>query len=1057
MELIDGVLEFPLEDNPGETAGVVWRSKWEARGKVVGGAAGAVAGAATAGFAVAGALGSLEEAAGMIGDVADYLDTFAGLGSAAADAVGFLGPLGTVLKIGGAIASAAGERQAAQLDIEIAKKQDRDRKKAAKLEERRQHEARMKHEGRRLDLSSVLLAPEGAERALSGGFSRDQDVGESLTDPAKLYALVRDADIFSEPPGYSTTATLKSQSEPEPEPAGEPECEAESKLEPSKSGGGPLGEMFTAVSISTVQRGKHPQAPKSRTIKAGEQVMVLEQAQHEGRLLGRISATEWVTIETAAGKTLLTQGASKMAKSSKGEIQLKMEVGQVVYVLDERRSSVRGGRTAVYGRVYHPEIAARGVSAWVHMGALEQCSSEAQLFSAKRSLVVRNGVSTTTAKSRVLEGGQIVVVHERAVSDGAQRGRISATEWVTIVTAESHVLAVQLCNPHSKWTKVTCALEPCHSVTQVPTLTAGRQLKKGAFFQITGLSTRTKKVEDTVYRVTIAKRDGIARPSSEVVAQSIPEYMDYLMSEVLSAEERRFYQSAYYRNVDTNVLSVQPPHKGVFQEQEIPAKEFELWHSIAEEMDTGLLLLNSQSTWVKYLCTSAERACFYNVQTKAFSLQPPVEGFKYLVREQRGSQEFEHSCTTAEKMDAGLLNPQASWGKNSSGERTYYHNLNTEVYTLQPPPLAEGLREEREMAAQEFDHSFKKAEMNDAGLLNLQSSWLKFTNDSGPASTVRSTYFYNVDTAVYTLVPPPEGFREERQVFEHNFMTKEAFNKLLKTSKKMDAGELNLQSTWVKYIQGNHTYYSNGEASSLQQPREGYREERKISGVPEFRYGWVTAEKMDVGLLTPTSMWVQFDHIHPNLKQKWGMTDLAQVGPDPNKHFDLGHNRPYNRFQLTLTLEPVNIKGEGTSSRFTKLTMKWSHPGETKERSTTIDVRDLTASELKKPRKGRPHAFSVRYTTHLNAKQKATAARHATPNHTKLIIDAGTKAAKAEWMAVLGGVLPGYKYRCMQSGREMHVLEERENDDGIRFVRITSAVAKKARRKKERRRMGLCR
>jgi hypothetical protein len=77
-----------------------------------------------------------------------------------------------------------------------------------------------------------------------------------------------------------------------------------------ESGGGPLGEMFTAVSISTVRRGKYLHAPKTRTIKAGEQVMVLEQAQHEGRLLGRISATEWATIETAAGKTLLTQGAS---------------------------------------------------------------------------------------------------------------------------------------------------------------------------------------------------------------------------------------------------------------------------------------------------------------------------------------------------------------------------------------------------------------------------------------------------------------------------------------------------------------------------------------------------------------------------------------------------------------------------------------------------------------------------------------------------------------------------------------------------------------------------
>jgi hypothetical protein len=59
-----------------------------------------------------------------------------------------------------------------------------------------------------------------------------------------------------------------------------------------------------------VRRGKHLQAPKSCTIEAGEQVMVLEQAQQGDRLIGRISATEWVTIEMAAGKTLLTQGAS---------------------------------------------------------------------------------------------------------------------------------------------------------------------------------------------------------------------------------------------------------------------------------------------------------------------------------------------------------------------------------------------------------------------------------------------------------------------------------------------------------------------------------------------------------------------------------------------------------------------------------------------------------------------------------------------------------------------------------------------------------------------------
>jgi hypothetical protein len=71
-----------------------------------------------------------------------------------------------------------------------------------------------------------------------------------------------------------------------------------------------LPHSFTAVSLSTVRRGKPLHAPKTRTIKVGEQVMVLEQAQHEGRLLGRISATEWVAIQTKGGKTLLTPGAS---------------------------------------------------------------------------------------------------------------------------------------------------------------------------------------------------------------------------------------------------------------------------------------------------------------------------------------------------------------------------------------------------------------------------------------------------------------------------------------------------------------------------------------------------------------------------------------------------------------------------------------------------------------------------------------------------------------------------------------------------------------------------
>eukprot|EP01050_Picozoa_sp_SAG11_P037976 SAG11_NODE_15259_length_583_cov_4.547521_1_plen_83_part_10 len=48
---------------------------------------------------------------------------------------------------------------------------------------------------------------------------------------------------------------------------------------------------------------------------------------------------------------------------------------------------------------------------------------------------VRNGVSLRSAAVRQLQPGTLVSVLERAQSDGHRRGRISQTEWVSIMTA----------------------------------------------------------------------------------------------------------------------------------------------------------------------------------------------------------------------------------------------------------------------------------------------------------------------------------------------------------------------------------------------------------------------------------------------------------------------------------------------------------------------------------------------------------------------------------------------------------------------------------------------
>jgi hypothetical protein len=68
------------------------------------------------------------------------------------------------------------------------------------------------------------------------------------------------------------------------------------------------GHMFQVMEPATVRAGPSvSQAATTRKLQPGETVMVVEQAQCEGHLRGRISATEWVSIQTANGKHLLMQ------------------------------------------------------------------------------------------------------------------------------------------------------------------------------------------------------------------------------------------------------------------------------------------------------------------------------------------------------------------------------------------------------------------------------------------------------------------------------------------------------------------------------------------------------------------------------------------------------------------------------------------------------------------------------------------------------------------------------------------------------------------------------
>jgi hypothetical protein len=353
----------------------------------------------------------------------------------------------------------------------------------------------------------------------------------------------------------------------------------------------------------------------------------------------------------------------------------KMGVGQVVYVLDEQ-CEVDG---QIYVRVFHPKHGL-GFPAWAPVCKLEPCSSEAQLYTVtgnseskwfddvkeqyvydKMSSSVVRGVNRRPKVTRHLPTGSRVVVLEHAESAGAHHGRISATEWMTIATADKEKLAG--------------GLERVEKGVQLLKPTTKVELEE-AMIEVGVFNSQSKW-----FQVTKGKR-------------------------------------AYYKEIGTLGISLKPPSEGVAFQTEAETEEaeeegsvgtFVQWLTWAEMTDAGLF--NPRSMWIRF--TDGERTYYCTLSSRVYTLQPPPEGVAAenlgtfgssgvlelgsTLFEERDAKQFEDRLQTAEMMDAGLLNSQSTWGKVTSGERAYYYNFDTEVYSLQPPP--EGcwhLREEVE-------------------------------------------------------------------------------------------------------------------------------------------------------------------------------------------------------------------------------------------------------------------------------------------------------------------------------------------------------------------------
>ena len=162
---------------------------------------------------------------------------------------------------------------------------------------------------------------------------------------------------------------------------------------------------------------------------------------------------------------------------------------------------------------------------------------------------------------------------------------------------------------------------------------------------------------------------------------------------------------------------------------------------------------NAQSKWCKY--THGERAYYHTYGTEAYSFKSPPEDI--CNEEAEDAKLFERGFRRAGKQDSGEWNAQSEWVKNTHGERAYYHNYDTDDYSLKLPP--EGICWETEENAddfeefEEFEDGFREAgEMDSA----RQSQWKKTTHGA-------HAFYYHVDKRVYSLKPPEDGFCDEEE------------------------------------------------------------------------------------------------------------------------------------------------------------------------------------------------------------------------------------------------------------------------------------------------------
>lgn len=296
----------------------------------------------------------------------------------------------------------------------------------------------------------------------------------------------------------------------------------------------------------------------------------------------------------------------------------------------------------------------------------------------------------------------------------------------------------------------------------------------------------------------------------------------------------------------TKNFSLKAPEEGVGVEKEDPdAVRFQWAFTQAEKLDAGLL--NPQSTCEKIFC--GEQVAYVRQASPdlpmSYSLKAPEEGVK-LEKKCPDAVRFRRIRMVAKMMDAGL-NPRSKWEKVFCGERAYYYNNDTREYSLKAPD--EGVqREEEEEDLERFEEDWATAEKTDAGLLNPSSDWGKFTCGE-------QAYYFNPDTNTVTLKAPHEGVRHE---------TKQevgAFQRTFTTAGKMDTGVINPQSAWTKYFCDKRAYYLKSEVKplrrttySLKVPAEGVRTEVEEDPSDEFEKFFDRAQQMDAN---PLLEWVK--------------------------------------------------------------------------------------------------------------------------------------------------------------------------------------------------------